>query len=122
MHRFEAMCERAYQGAQAGQRLEHVPSTHDGYARGSDRLLTENEEVSRMRARLGEVAFAILFHRVYQRDEFSQMEHLGFGDAKALGGMFLSALDALTAYYGLTPEPAAVRIMRERIGLHQARE
>lgn len=121
MHMFDALCGRAFTGLQTVPRLEHIPSTHGGAARGSDRLLTENQEIERMRAQLGEMAFAILFHRVYQREEFTQMEHLGFGDAKALGGVFLTAVDALAAYYGLKPEPVAVRLMRERISFLESR-
>ncbi len=115
MHMFDDLCGRAFNGLQMVPRLDHIPSTHGGYARGPDRLLTGDEEVGRMKARLGEMAFAVLFHRIYQRDEFSQMEHLGFGDAKALGGVFLSAVDALAAYYGLKPEPVVVTLMRDRI-------
>ncbi len=112
---FDELCHRAFAGLLPEPRFERgvdVSKTLSGVADSrADALL----EMSRLAARIGDVAQAILYFRVFERRRFTAMRDLGMGDERTLATLFLAAVDGVARHYGFATTHRAVEAMNERL-------
>lgn len=117
MRQFDELCHRAFAGLLPEPRFEPGVDTSAGPAGVTEDRIAGLAEMQNLTRRIGDEAQALLFHRVYERRQFTWMSGQGFGDERALAILFLSAVDATARFYGLSERSRVVGVMEDRLQL-----
>lgn len=112
---FDELCHRAHAGLLPHPRFERGVDVSRTLAGVADSRADALMEMSRLAARIGDVAQAILYFRVFERRRFTAMRDLGMGDERTLATLFLAAVDGVARHYGFATTHRAVEAMNERL-------
>lgn len=72
-------------------------------------------EIDRLKGRIGEEMYALLYHRVIGGHSFTWMAGQGMGESERLGVLFLAAIDATARHFGLRERSRAVEAMEQQV-------
>lgn len=117
MRQFDELCHRAFAGLLPEPRFEPGVDTSAGPAGVTEARIAGLSEMQNLTRRIGDEAQALLFHRVYERRQFTWMSGQGFGDERALAILFLAAVDATARFYGLSERSRVVGVMEDRLAM-----
>ncbi|WP_156295609.1 hypothetical protein [Methylobacterium aquaticum] len=115
METFDELCHRAHAGLLPNPRFERGVDVSKSLPGVPDDRADALMEMSRLAARIGDVAQAILYFRVFERRRFTAMRDLGMGDERTLATLFLAAVDGVARHYGFATTHRAVEAMNERL-------
>jgi len=113
LERFDQLWHRAHAGQFPNPRFERGVDTSRKVGGVSDDRADQLLEVDRLKARIGEEMFAVLFHLVIGGHSFTWMAGQGMGESERLDVLFLAAIDATARHFGLRERSRAVEAMEE---------
>jgi hypothetical protein len=121
MRQFDELCHRAFAGLLPEPRFEPGVDTSAGPAGVTEARIAGLSEMQNLTRRIGDEAQALMYARVYERRTFTWMADQGFGsqgfrEERGLAVLFLSAVDGVARFYGLTDRSKAVDFMESRLG------
>ena len=115
LERYDVLWHRAHAGLFPNPRFERGVDTSRSLPGVPDDRATSLQEISRLAARIGDEANALLFHKVVGGHSFAWMASQGMGEPERLGVLFLAAVDALARFYGIGQPSKAVEAMERRL-------
>lgn len=112
---FNQLWHRAHAGQFPNPRFERSVATSRRLGSVSDDCADQLLEVGRLKGRVGEELFAVLFHRVIGGHSFTWMACQRMGEPEKLGMLFLAAIDATARHFGLRERSRAFEAMEQQV-------